>query len=260
MGCTPPIDLANVDHVRETRFGIWFLGTQTWVQFVLEAAVADLLDLLGNSRPQDVDAVLDVGCGQGKSFRLLKQAFNPQLLIGIDANSQILEKARAQAQRDRVDVDLRLANGAATGLADGSVDILFCHQTFHHLVDHEVAIAEFFRVLKPGGLLLFAESMRVYIHSWAIRWLFRHPMEVQKSAEEYLALIRQAGFRVEPSKVSYPYLWWSRPDLGVLNRLRVRATPARGEREETLMNLVAVKPESEETSRGAVTGPFGRVR
>ena len=166
------------------------------------------------------------------------------MLIGIDADSEILEKARNQARRDRVEVDLRLADGAATGLADGSIDILFCHQTFHHLVDHEVAIAEFFRVLKPGGLLLFAESMRAYIDSWIIRWLFRHPMDVQKTAEEYLALIRHAGFQVEPNRVSFPYLWWSRPDFGVLNRLRIQNTPSRGEREETLMNLVAVKPES----------------
>jgi ubiquinone/menaquinone biosynthesis C-methylase UbiE len=197
----------KVDHVPETRFGVWFLGTQTWVQFVLEAAVADLLDLIGSSRPQGVEVVLDVGCGQGKSFRFLKQAFSPKVMIGIDANTEILEKARVQARRDRVDVELRLANGAATGLPDSSVDILFCHQTFHHLVNHEAAIEEFFRVLKPGGLLLFAESMLVYIHSWIIRMLFRHPMDVQKSAEEYLALIRHAGFQVEPKRVSFPYLW-----------------------------------------------------
>jgi ubiquinone/menaquinone biosynthesis C-methylase UbiE len=235
--------LGHVDHVAETRFGIWFLGTQTWVKFVLEAAVVDLLDLAGSLRPDQAGTVLDIGCGQGKSFRLLQQAFNPRILIGIDADAEILEKARAQARRDHVEVDLRLAHGAATGLADGSVDILFCHQTFHHLVDHEAAIAEFFRVLKPGGLLLFAESMRTYIHSWIIRWLFRHPMAVQKSAEEYLELIRQAGFRIEPNRISFPYLWWSRPDLGVLSKLRIRATPPRGAREETLMNLVAAKPE-----------------
>lgn len=236
--------MGNVDHVPETRFGIWFLGTQTWVQFVLEAAVADLLNLVGSTRPHYVDVVLDVGCGQGKSFRLLQQAFNPKLLIGIDADTEILEKARAQARRDRVEVELRLANGAATGLAGGSIDIVFCHQTFHHLVNHEVAINEFFRVLKPGGLLLFAESMRAYIDSWVIRLLFRHPMDVQKSADEYLALVRHAGFQVAPNRVSFPYLWWSRPDLGVLNRLGIRKTPPRGKREETLMNLVAVKPAS----------------
>lgn len=230
------------DFVPESRFGIWFLGTQTWVQFVLEVAVVDLLKLIGEPRPANVGVVLDIGCGQGKSFRLLRQAFEPKILIGIDAEPEILDKARAQARRDDIEVDLRVANGIATGLPDSSVDILFCHQTFHHLPDHDRAIAEFNRVLKPGGLLLFAESMRAYIDSWMIRWLFRHPMYVQKSAEEYLALIRHAGFQVEPERISFPYLWWSRPDLGLLNRLRIRKTPSRGEREETLMNLVAVKP------------------
>ena len=238
-------NLNEIDHVPETRFGVWFLGTQTWVQFVLEAAIKDLLNLIGEPRPANVGVLLDVGCGQGKSFRLLKQAFNPRILIGIDAEPAILEKARIQVRFDEVLVDLRLANGAATGLPDNSVDILFCHQTFHHLVDHDQAIAEFYRVLKPGGLLLFAESMRAYIHSWIIKWLFRHPMDVQKSADEYLSLIRRAGFRIEPNRISYPYLWWSRTDLGLLSKLHIKQTPPRGQREETLMNLVAIKPEAD---------------
>ncbi len=111
-----------------------------------------------------------------------------------------------------------------------------------NLIEQELAITEFYRVLKQGGLLLFAESMRVYIHSWVIRRLFRHPMDVQKSADEYLALIRRTGFKVEPDRISFPYLWWSRPDLGLLNKLGIRRTPPQGQREETLMNLVAVKP------------------
>lgn len=125
-------------------------------------------------------------------------------------------------------------------LEDDSVDLLFCHQTFHHLIEQEEAIQEFFRVLKPGGVLLFAESTKRYIHSWMIRLLFRHPMEVQKTAGEYLALVRSAGFQVAPQSISYPYLWWSREDLGLMERvLRIKPNAVR---EETLINLVAVKP------------------
>ena len=132
------------------------------------------------------------------------------------------------------------ASSAALPLPDASVDLLFCHQTFHHLVDQDAAIAEFFRVLKPGGMLLFAESTRRYIHSWIIRLLFRHPMEVQKTAPEYLALVRAAGFVVPDAQVSYPFLWWSREDLGLVERaLRIKPPAVR---EETLINLVATRP------------------
>jgi len=94
-------------------------------------------------------------------------------------------------------------------------------------------------VLKPGGLLLFAESTRKYIHSWIIRLLFRHPMDVQRSAEEYLSMIRSVGFSLAPGEISYPYLWWSRGDLGLLERW-FGITPPRL-REETLVNLVAIR-------------------
>jgi ubiquinone/menaquinone biosynthesis C-methylase UbiE len=229
--------------VPETRFGIWFLGSETWVKSVLEVAIADLIRLTGGRRPTNA-VVLDVGCGQGKSFRLLQRAFFPCRLLGIDADREILDRARAQAQHDNVDVKLMLGTSAAISLPDNSVDILFCHQTFHHLVEQERAMAEFYRVLKPGGMLLMAESTKAYIHSWIIRLLFRHPMDVQKTAEEYLALIRQAGFEVHPDRISYPYLWWSRSDLGLLNKLGIKKTPPIGQREETLLNLVAIKPQA----------------
>ena len=117
---------------------------------------------------------------------------------------------------------------------------VFCHQTLHHVIDQHRAIREWRRVLKPDGLLLFAESTRAYIYSWIIRLLFRHPMHVQRSASEYLAMISDAGFIVDSKSTSYPYSWWSRPDLGVMERW-FGVSPS-AVREETLVNLVAVRP------------------
>jgi ubiquinone/menaquinone biosynthesis C-methylase UbiE len=101
-------------------------------------------------------------------------------------------------------------------------------------------LREFHRVLKPGGLLLFAESTKAYIESWIIRLLFRHPREVQRTAPEYLTMIRDAGFLVDLNAISYPYLWWSRSDLGLAERVLGMAPPA--EREETLINAVLMRP------------------
>ncbi len=185
--------------------------------------------------------VLDVGCGQGKSFRPLHERFAPQRIIAIDFEEKCLERAADEAVREKLPVDIRRGDISALELADESVDLLFCHQTFHHLTRPLRALEEFYRVLKPGGLLLFAESTRAYIHSWIIRLLFRHPMELQRSAGEYMDMIRAQGFEFGPQNVSFPYLWWSRPDLGALERLGFPVAKP-GQREETLINLVATKP------------------
>jgi ubiquinone/menaquinone biosynthesis C-methylase UbiE len=208
------------------------------VHYVLRLAVADLARLAGTACPA-APVVVDIGCGWGQSFRLLADTFAPSRLIGCDISAEVLARAAAETTRHGLAVEYHQADSAALPLADASVDLVFCHQTFHHLVDQHGAMAEFHRVLKPGGLLLFAESTRAYIHSWIIRLLFRHPMEVQKTAEEYLALIAAAGFEVTPARTSYPYLWWSRTDLGI-GEYWLGRKPRAGH-VETLVNTVAIR-------------------
>ena len=231
------------DYIPETAFGDWFLQTRTWDVHVLEVALRDLARLEPAPRAS-WPVVVDVGCGWGGSLPKLLQRFKPERLVGFDIAPKMVEAATQEAATLRTasgqPVEVIRADSAALPLPDASVDLLFCHQTFHHLVDQDRAIAEFFRVLRPGGRLLFAESTKRYIHSWIIRLLFRHPMEMQKTAAEYLALVRAAGFDVPDAQVSYPFLWWSREDLGLMERaLRIKPPAVR---EETLINLVATKP------------------
>ena len=47
----------------------------------------------------------------------------------------------------------------ATGLESGSVDLVICAQAFHWFKPVE-ALAEFFRILKPGGRLVFLANER----------------------------------------------------------------------------------------------------
>ena len=233
---------AAATYVEETAFGFWFLQSRVWQQHVLRVAVDDLKRLIDAPLPSAA-VLLDAGCGQGKSFGLLQAAFAPAQLIGLDADPHSLDCSRAEAERLGLDVQLIASDCAAIDLADASVDLLFCHQTFHHLVEQEQALAEFWRVLKPGGRLLFAESTQYYIDTWVIRWLFRHPMHVQKSAEGYLDMLRGQGFEFATQNVSYPYLWWSRSkDFGLLERWGLLKPKPVGQRNETLVNVVARKP------------------
>lgn len=229
-------------YVEETRIGFRFLSSAVWQHHVLRVAINDLKRLCGEHVPQG-GVLLDIGCGQGKSFPLLSESFKPQKMIGLDADPHSLQLSREEAERGAFDLELIAGDCANIALEDSSVDVVFCHQTFHHLVEQERALAEFWRVLKPGGKLLFAESTKAYIDTWVIRWFFRHPMHVQKSADEYLEMLRRQGFHFDEAQVSLPYLWWSRArDFGLLERFRLKRPPPPGQREETLVNVVACKP------------------
>src|SRR3990167_10504459 len=124
-------------YVEETGFGFWFLQSHVWQHHVLRVAINDLKRLAGDGLPVD-PVLLDVGCGQGRSFGLLHGAFAPAQLIGLDADPASLDCARAEAERLNLSVQLIANDCAALQLADASVDLLFCHQTFHRSEERRV--------------------------------------------------------------------------------------------------------------------------
>jgi len=231
------IETANF--VEETSFGNWFLKTKVWKRSVLVRALDDLQRLLPPGAIGKQPRVVDVGCGFGHSFEELAKRFAPSVIVGLDADPGLNIRAGDTARACSCPVELRESNAARTGLADAEFDVVFCHQTFHHIIEQEAAMAEFYRIMKPGGVLLFAESTKYYIHSPQIRLLFRHPMDVQKSADEYISIVRAAGFQVPVDRISLPYLWWSRPDVGFFEWIGFKVPT---QRNETLVNLVAIKP------------------
>ena len=228
--------------VKESYFGIWFIGTHTWVRSVLRIAINDLVKLIPYKKNQQYPVILDIGFGHGHSLWLLDEYFNPETIIGLDVDPDAKHRAKKNISKCKCSVELQESDAAAIDLPDVSVDMIFCHQSFHHLINQDEAIKEFFRVLKPGGVLLFSESCRRYIHSFIIKLLFKHPMDVQKSDIEYINMIVGAGFVVNLTSISRPFLWWSLPDLGLLNYYGLKGKEVEGNREETMVNLVAYKP------------------
>ena len=106
------------------------------------AAIDAVLAGLGN--PMKLVAA-DIGAGTGISARLL--ADRGVRVIAIEPNAAMREAAD---QHDRVED--RSGTAEATGLGDASVDLVLCAQAFHWFRQAE-ALAEFARVLRPGGRL-----------------------------------------------------------------------------------------------------------
>ncbi len=108
--------------------------------------------------------VLDVGCGPGSGAMALHERFHEAELIALDLALPMLDIARARAseaaststQQEHADLDLVCADAQALPLADASIDLVHSSLCLQWCEDPGLAIDEFRRVLRPGGLLLFS--------------------------------------------------------------------------------------------------------
>jgi len=224
--------------VPDTRFGSWFQHTRVWTRYVLEPAIEQWLRLLeGVSCPLRFERVLDAGCGAGVAFGPIAERFSPRRITAVEVDPALVAAARKAAAGCARPVEVMHGDVGKLSLPDASFDLVFCHQTIHHLIDPGAGLRELYRVLQRGGRMLLAESCRAFTQSWSVRVLFRHPEGSHRTADGFRALVAEAGFVVEAEALSSPF--WSKPDFGLVERLTGRN---RGPREPTQLTLVARKP------------------
>ena len=118
-------------------------------------------------------SILDVGCGVGTACRFLAERFPAEQvkITGIDCDSQKIDEAR---QLTKPLEDDRLAFDAADvyelPFEDNSYDFIMCRFVLMHLEDPEKAIREIYRVLKPGGRVIFHEGFHASIKFFPKKW------------------------------------------------------------------------------------------
>lgn len=100
--------------------------------------------------------VLDFGCGSGALSRLLATDFACRSVIGVDTSAKAIDRARsivAQAQPDRAKAPtfIHAADDRRIDLPDAHVDIICCFDVLEHVPHPRETVAEWHRVLRPGG-------------------------------------------------------------------------------------------------------------
>src|SRR5271156_4914479 len=104
-------------YVPESRFGVWFLGTEIWANHVLKRAIEDLDRLIENRRAS-YPLIVDVGCGFGRSFKMLNDRFQPARIVGIDLDPKMLASSSLEARRQGLAIELQRASSSCLPLAD----------------------------------------------------------------------------------------------------------------------------------------------
>jgi ubiquinone/menaquinone biosynthesis C-methylase UbiE len=105
------------------------------------------------------DSVLDLGAGTGTLAIWLKQRCPGATVTGIDADPEVLARARRKAADAGCEIDFVEGFSTELPFEAESFDVMLSSLFFHHLMpaDKRSTLAEVRRVLKPGGHLHVAD-------------------------------------------------------------------------------------------------------
>jgi ubiquinone/menaquinone biosynthesis C-methylase UbiE len=103
--------------------------------------------------------ILDIGCGPG-TITVDLASYVPQgHITGLERVGDVLTQARALAKDKEVtNIDFVEGDANALDYADGTFDVVVCHQLLQHVQDPVGILKEMKRVAKAGGIVAVRES------------------------------------------------------------------------------------------------------
>jgi ubiquinone/menaquinone biosynthesis C-methylase UbiE len=100
---------------------------------------------------------LDAACGTGRHSRhLADRGFE---IIGVDANRTMLARAEAKVPGG----DFRVGDLRALPVDDAAVDVVVCSLALSHVPEVGPVLAEFARVVRPGGTVIVSDMHPLYV-------------------------------------------------------------------------------------------------
>lgn len=170
------------------------------------------------------DAALEVSAKIPEGSRVLEIAPGPGYfcielarlgrydITGLDISQSFVEIARVNAAEAGVRVDFRQGNASDMPFEDESFDFTICQAAFKNFSQPVKAIAEMYRVLRPGGTALIIDMRRNTsqadiereiskmnvgpLNRWLIRWTFNNMLIKRAySSQEIEQFVAQTPFR-----------------------------------------------------------------
>lgn len=134
--------------------------------------------------------VADLGCGEG--YLTIEAAHWARRVYAVDRSAEVLSRARQMAIRRRVkNITWKRGELEKVPLPDAAVDIVVVSQALHHAKEPATALAEAYRILRPGGRIVVLD-LRQHEEAWVQdalgdEWLGFTPSQLE-------SLMKGAGF------------------------------------------------------------------
>ena len=195
-----------------------------------ESRLLEQLEVLGEVVPA---RVLDVGSGPGRASGVMKGRWPKSEVVALDIALPMLTQVPKHTRFWRP-VRRVCGEAAALPFADASFDLVFSSLCLQWVADLPAALAEFRRVLRPGGLLLFTsfgpDTLLELREAYLAAGEAQPPLSPFAAIQQVGDALVSAGFRNpvlerEDFTLSYPDV------MGLLRELRaIGAGDARSQR------------------------------
>jgi tocopherol O-methyltransferase len=172
-----------------------------------QAQIDIIEELLDWAKVQNVENIIDIGCGIGGATLYLAQKFNA-MATGITLSPIQASRARERAREMNLEdkAHFEVADALNIPFKDNNFDLVWSLESGEHMPDKTKFVQECYRVLKPGGTLILATWCHRPTYSLAGELTAdekRHLEEIYRvyclpytiSLPEYEAIALSCGFK-----------------------------------------------------------------
>ncbi|HEX5003462.1 MAG TPA: class I SAM-dependent methyltransferase [Bacteroidia bacterium] len=120
-------------------------------------SISDLINFMGRV---EGNMILDAGCGHGMSTQMLAAAFPHASIKGVDISKNMIRRAlraHSKSVNESGNLEFICADAAGMPFQNETFDVVTAHSFLYMVHSREKIIKEFFRVLKPGGMVVLLE-------------------------------------------------------------------------------------------------------
>jgi ubiquinone/menaquinone biosynthesis C-methylase UbiE len=151
---------------------------------------------------------LEIGCGRGVGAGIVLDQFGAGSVEAFDLDQRMVRLARKRLARRGRRACVWTGDASAIPAPDETYDAVFDFGIVHHIPQWRDALAEVWRVLKPGGRFYAEEVLHDFLDHPITRRLFHHPQHDRFDWQGFLAGLEQVGFRPVASRESWGSMAW----------------------------------------------------